>query len=74
MLLGFLSQESRRGRGKEGEVVMQEEVREKFEDVNTAGLKIEERIWPEGCGWPLEAEKGKEVRGFSPVASKVQLV
>lgn len=44
MLLGFLSQESRRVRGKEGEVVMQEEVRERFEDVSTAGLKIEERI------------------------------
>lgn len=44
MLFRFLSQESRRGRGKEREVVMQEEVRARFEDVNTAGLKIEERI------------------------------
>lgn len=44
MFLGFLSQGSRRVRGKDGDVMMEEEVREKFEDVNTAGLKTDERI------------------------------
>lgn len=42
----FLSQGKQEGQRQDGDVMMEEEVREKFERyVNTAGLKTDERIW-----------------------------